>query len=372
MRMKIIELNFYLGGGGASRLMADLSNQYASDKDNNVIAVSVIESETAGNNFISFKKDLIPSVKYIALNKKSGLGLASLWSVYRLIKKERPDVVHLHANILLLLLPVLFCRKVNYVHTIHTLVTRQYPQGIIKRIANWLYRNGKVIPVTISQECHESYKDCFGRQEDILITNGRESLKTTEKLSLVKKELEDIGVSQGSIVFLHVARHHPVKNHDRMFNTFQRLSNEGIDYQLIVIGDHYDIYEKQFRFHKQIHLIGARTNIGDYMSFADFFVLTSDKEGLPLSLLEAMSMGVIPVCTPAGGIKDVLRNGENGFVSKEVSDESYYQIVKYALQHRDEISKQAIINEYKEKYSMEVCAKHYMNIYNGTDEEHKY
>lgn len=361
--MKIIELNFYLGGGGASRLMADLSNQYASNKNNEVITVSVLESESAGNDFISFKKDLIPSVKYIALNKKSGLGWASLYSVFRLIKKEHPDVVHLHANILLLLLPVLFCQKVNYVHTIHTLVTRQYPNGIIKRIANWLYRKGKVIPVTISQECHESYKECFGRQEDILITNGREALKTTEKLLSVKKELSDIGVRQGTPVFLHVARHHPVKNHDRMFKTFQRLSNEGIDYQLIVIGDHYDVYEKQFNGHKQIHLIGARTNIGDYMSFADFFVLTSDKEGLPLSLLEAMSMGVIPVCTPAGGIKDVLRNGENGFMAKEVSDESFYQVVKQALYEGSKISRNSIIKEYKEKYSMEVCAKHYMDIY---------
>lgn len=361
--MKIIELNFYLGGGGASRLMADLSNQYASNKNNEVITVSVIESESAGNDFISFKKDLIPSVKYIALNKKSGLGWASLYSVFRLIKKEHPDVVHLHANILLFLLPVLFCQKVNYVHTIHTLVTRQYSNGIIKRIANWLYRKGKVIPVTISQECHESYKECFGRQEDILITNGREALKTTEKLLSVKKELSDIGVRQGTPVFLHVARHHPVKNHDRMFKTFQRLSNEGIDYQLIVIGDHYDVYEKQFNGHKQIHLIGARTNIGDYMSFADFFVLTSDKEGLPLSLLEAMSMGVIPVCTPAGGIKDVLRNGENGFMAKEVSDESFYQVVKQALYEGSKISRNSIIKEYKEKYSMEVCAKHYMDIY---------
>ena len=280
-----------------------------------------------------------------------------------MLNSRHPDVVHLHANILLLLLPVLFCQKVNYVHTIHTLVTRQYPNGIIKRIANWLYRKGKVIPVTISQECHESYKECFGRQEDILITNGREALKTTEKLLSVKKELSDIGVRQGTPVFLHVARHHPVKNHDRMFKTFQRLSNEGIDYQLIVIGDHYDVYEKQFNGHKQIHLIGARTNIGDYMSFADFFVLTSDKEGLPLSLLEAMSMGVIPVCTPAGGIKDVLRNGENGFMAKEVSDESFYQVVKQALYEGSKISRNSIIKEYKEKYSMEVCAKHYMDIY---------
>ncbi len=361
--MKILELNFHLGGGGASRLMVDLSNEYASDQNNNVTVVSVVNPDSAGNNFISFKKDLNDSVKYIALNKRSGLGLSSLWEVYRLIKREQPDVVHLHANILLLLLPALFYRRAKYVHTIHTLVTRQYPGGIIKRIANWLYKKRFVTPVTISKECHDSYNECFGRQEDILITNGRGSLKTTVNSAIAKKELINLGITEGTPVFIHVARHHPVKNHERMFKTFQRLSDEGINYQLIVIGDYYDEYEDRYKNHKQIHLIGPRTNIGDYMILADYFVLTSDKEGLPLSLLEAMSMGVIPVCTPAGGIRDVLRNGENGYMAKEVSDEAYYQTIKLALQQKDRISPELIIKEYTDKFSMKVCAKHYMEVY---------
>ena len=362
--MKIIEINFYLGGGGASRFMVDLSNQLAMNVNNSVISVSVCENQSIGNDFISFQDDLEPAIRYIALNKNSGLSFSAVWSIFELIKKEQPDVVHLHANIILLLLPVLFCDKIKYVHTIHTLVTRQYPGGIIKIIANWLYKKGKVIPVTISQECHESYKECFGRQEDILITNGREELKTTEKRDLVKEELSTLGVKDGVPVFLHVARHHPVKNHDRMFKVFQRLSKEGIDYQLIVIGDHYDDYINIFKNHKQIHLIGSRTNIGDYLFFADYFVLTSDKEGLPLSLLEAMSMGVVPICTPAGGIKDVLRNGENGFISKTISDEDYYQAVKLALMESYKINRESIKEEYKEKYSMEVCAAHYWKVYN--------
>lgn len=361
--MKILELNFYLGGGGASRLMTDLSNYYASDISNQIVTVSVIESESEGNNYISFVDDLNPRVKYLALNKKSGLCISSLFGVYNLIKKVQPDVVHLHANIMLLLLPSLLCRRVKYVHTIHTLVTRQYSNGLIKRVANWLYKTKHVIPVTISQECHESYKKCFGRQDDILITNGRCALTTTEKVFSVKEELTKLGVSETTPVFLHVSRHHPVKNHDRMFKVFQRLADDGIAFQLIVIGDHYEEYEEELKRHKQIHLIGPRTNIGDYMSMSDYFVLTSDKEGLPLSLLEAMSMGVIPICTPAGGIKDVIRNGENGFMAEEISDDAYYHIVKQALIDKDKISRESIINEYKDKYSMEVCAMQYMKVY---------
>lgn len=366
--MRILELNFHLGGGGASRLMTDLCNQYASDFENCVTLVSVVDPNTAGNDFISFKSDLSSAVNYIALNKKSGLSISSLWDIYKLIKKVQPDVVHLHANILLLLLPAILYKRANYVHTIHTLVTRQYPDGFVKRVADWLYRKRYVIPVTISKECHESYKNCFGRQEDILITNGRDALKTTDKISVVKNELTNLGVKVGMPIFLHVSRHHPVKNHDRMFKTFKRLSAEGIDYHLIVIGDHYDEYEDELKGHKQIHLVGPKTNIGDYMSFADYFVLTSDKEGLPLSLLEAMSMGVIPICTPAGGIKDVIRNAQNGFMAKEVSDEAFYYAVKQALDEKDKISRDAIIKEYSEKYSVEVCARHYLNVYNRTNE----
>ena len=147
--MKIIEINFFLGGGGASRFMVDLSNHFAKDKSNSVITVSVCENFSANNNFISFRDELIPSIRYFALNQKSGLCLSSIWGIFQLIKKEQPDVVHLHANIVLLLLPVLFCKKIHFVHTIHTLVTRQYPDGIIKKIANWLYKTGKVVPVTI-------------------------------------------------------------------------------------------------------------------------------------------------------------------------------------------------------------------------------
>ena len=129
------------------------------------------------------------------------------------------------------------------------------------------------------------------------------------------------------------------------------------------------LYEKDYKYHKNIHLIGARTNIGDYMSLVDYFVLTSDKEGLPLALLEAMSMGVVPVCTPAGGVKDVLRNGENGYMAEYVSDEAYYYTVKEALEGKEKISREAIMKEYKDKYSMEVCARHYMEIYKRNNEK---
>lgn len=82
-------------------------------------------------------------------------------------------------------------------------------------------------------------------------------------------------------------------------------------------------------------------------------------EGLPISLLEAMSMGVVPVSTPAGGVCDVIRNCENGYISFSHSSEDYYKTIKDAIANVGGVTSKQIIEEYKEKYSMIACAKAY-------------
>lgn len=365
--MKITEINFFIGGGGASRLLVDLCNHFVSIGNSVDALITNDERKYEESSYISFKDDLNNKVRCVELNARSGISLKSLWGVFMYVNKNRPDILHCHCSILLLLLPALFFKKTKYIHTIHTLVTRTYPGGWIKKIAYWLYKTNKVIPVTISEECHKSYYECFGSNEDVLIINGRDALKTTAKLSFVRKELEDKGIvfDGESPIFIHVSRHHPVKNHERMLRTFERIGSEGISYHLIIIGDNYECYEDKYCNHKNIHIIGPRTNIGDYMSLSDFYVISSDKEGLPLSLLEAMSMGVIPVCTPAGGIKDVIRNGENGYMGCEVSDDEFYLSVKKAISEKNIIQRESLVQEYRSKYSMEICAQNYWELYNS-------
>lgn len=66
--------------------------------------------------------------------------------------------------------------------------------------------------------------------------------------------------------------------------------------------------------------------------------MSSKMEGLPISLLEAMSLGVIPVSTPAGGVCDVIRNGENGYISSSHTPEDFYRIVKDAIANIGNVS----------------------------------
>jgi glycosyltransferase involved in cell wall biosynthesis len=63
-----------------------------------------------------------------------------------------------------------------------------------------------------------------------------------------------------------------------------------------------------------VHLLGSRRDVPDVLNALDVFVLSSDTEGLPLVILEAMATGLPIVSTNVGGIADVVDEGGTGFL----------------------------------------------------------
>ena len=71
---------------------------------------------------------------------------------------------------------------------------------------------------------------------------------------------------------------------------------------------------KEQEMEEKILLPGLQTDVLPWLSAMDIFMMTSEFEGLPVALLEAMSMQCAVVCTDAGGIKEVIRNNIDGFM----------------------------------------------------------
>ena len=356
--MKILQIIYSLCSGGAERFVVDLSNRLSQDKNNEVMILVVNDLRQKGcSHYLS---DVNDNVRVSCLGFK-GLGIRSLLGILKTIKKERPDVVHCHSNLILLYLPTLFYRVPRYVHTLHNLADKCLVWKLCKPINSYLYLR-KVQAVTISRECSQSYRSLYGLDNDCMIINGREKIQLTADAEKVKAEV--VSLTKGKHpVFINIARFDSQKNHKLLFDVFERLSAEGNDAQLLVVGARHEENMVKYKNHPNIHIIGERRNVGDYLACADFFILSSVYEGLPLTLLEAMSMGVVPVCTPAGGIKDVVRDGENGFLAKGFDTESLYDTVTRAIKAGAAIPKDAVVREFYEKYSMERCADSYKEIY---------
>ena len=82
---------------------------------------------------------------------------------------------------------------------------------------------------------------------------------------------------------------------------------------------------------------GLQTDVMPWLSAMDIFMMTSEFEGLPIALLEAMSMETAVVCTDAGGIKELIRNREDGFLEPVSEWKSLYNPLQFLLQNPEQI-----------------------------------
>ena len=359
--MKILQITYNLRSGGAERFVVDLCNNLSKNDGNQVYLLATDDDSRQGNQH--YLGSLSKKVKYICARASKGLSFKSLYRTYRIIKELKPDVVHAHCSILLLLFPALVFNKVRFVHTLHTLAENNTSHRKLKSIEKILYSK-YIQAVTISNICNKSFVDYYGIDKVKCVPNGRDALIVTDKYPSVKDEIMRRKRSDRTPVFIHVATFYGPKNQQLLFDTFMRLENEREDFLLIVLGALYENCTHPYVANgKNVVIFGRKENVGDYMSCADFFVMSSIWEGLPLSLLEAMSMGVVPVCTPAGGIVDVISDGANGYLSPSFDTDDFYTTVKRALENPTNIKKEDIIECYNKNYTISICADKYFEVY---------
>ena len=134
----------------------------------------------------------------------------------------------------------------------------------------------------------------------------------------IRSESSDI------IKFVAVGRLMSQKNYPLMINAFAEAFQINNNIRLDILGEGELREELTCLISNQllenvVQLKGNVPNVKDYLQGADCFLMSSDYEGLPLSVLEAMSCGLSIVSTKAGGVIDVVSDGVNGYLS-EVGD----------------------------------------------------
>jgi len=109
------------------------------------------------------------------------------------------------------------------------------------------------------------------------------------------------------------------------------LKGENITLVLLGSGSLEEEFKKQFGCNDSIRFEGWKTNTADYLRAGDIFILPSFGEGLPNSLLEAMSCGMTCIATKIGGISEIIQDGENGLLIEAGNAEMTLSILKEAV-----------------------------------------
>lgn len=299
------------GPGGAERLVADLME--ATDKSCfEVVAVSLYpQSGTILEREIGKK-----SLRVYFLNKRRGPDIRMIPQLYHFFRKFCPDIVHTHRYVLrYALLPMLLCHIPVCIHTVHNIAQKEvdYVGKVIHGIA---FRYGRVVPVSISQEVEKTIRKMYGQSIYIpVIYNGIPIARFTANVRQNKNKDK----KKKDLILLHVGRFVPQKNHFYLIKAFALAVNEYPEMRLWFIGDGpmrsaAQELVKEKRLERKVSFIGIRDDIPKFLIESDIFILSSDWEGLPLVVLEAMAAGKPVIATAVGGVPELVENGVTGIL----------------------------------------------------------
>ena len=361
--MKIMHILPSLYTGGAEKFCIDVCNELANNPENEVYLCSL--EKLNDRQQIMYEK-IDKKVHFLSMNKV-GKHPTLMFDIYKMLKEIKPDITHTHLRAQVYAAFGLIANAIPNVHTVHSLAQKETTAGKRKFYA-LLYRYFNFIPVSISAEVLKSVQEEYGKSYSEKIDNGVQKLLPTDAFDKTKRYIDTLKANEKTKIFVNIGRVYPVKNQKLLIEAFDKLLDESIDAHLLIIGsrqivpEYAKACEDTVKHKDRIHFLDEKSNVSDYLLSADAFCLSSSHEGMPMTILEAMSIGLPTIATPVGGIPDIIDDGINGFIAKDLSVDAYAEAMKRFLDHPP-LDKTKITEKFDQNYSISITTNRYYELY---------
>jgi glycosyltransferase involved in cell wall biosynthesis len=248
----------------------------------------------------------------------------------RLIRKERPDILHTHtakAGTVGRVAALLAGRRRPpiVVHTFHGHVLRGYfgplRSSFFRLLERWLAARTTAL-IAVSPQVRDDLValGIAPRERFAVIRLG---IELGERVAAEQNGRDEsrryLGIGPDRFAVGWIGRMTAVKRTDDVLVAFKRLRDEGVDAVLCMVGDGPDRPQLERRAHelgvvRDTLFLGYQEEVAPFYAAFDALVLPSSNEGTPVSAIEALAAGRPVVATRVGGVPDVVAEGEDGFL----------------------------------------------------------
>jgi L-malate glycosyltransferase len=265
--------------------------------------------------------------------------LLQAFKISRFIKQNNIQVVHCH-------LPWAgfvgrIVHLISGIPVIYTEHNKQERYQSLTRFFNKFSFNLQSTAIAVSDDVAQSIKLNINPSIKVnTILNGINTEKFRRNLQVGQKIRADLGISSDAIVIGSLGVFRTQKRLHHWLEIFVSVSKENPNVRGILVGDgplkqQIILQIKAMGLADIVFLPGIQTNAVDWYSAMDVFMMTSEFEGLPLALLEAMSCECAVVATNAGGINEVVNDGINGSIVDVDQWAGLTSKVQFLLDHPD-------------------------------------
>jgi len=327
--------------GGAQRYIYDLAINLP--KENFDVKVALGGNGLLKERLDEAKIETIP-IPHLQRNINAVKELLSFFSLIKIFKKEKPDIIHLNSS------------KIGGLGAVAALVSKtlirlfdkenkNYNPKTIFTVHGWAFNEARTFRaksvIYISQWLTSLLCD-----NSIIIS--RHDYRQALGMPLIKKNkfsLIPLGIPENNLDYAtkQIAKKvlNIEKNSKITIGTIAEFTkNKGLDYlldamsilklpnlQLMMVGDGEDKEKIESRIANEnlndnVKTCGFVPHAAKYIKAFDIFVLPSLKEGLPYTILEAINAGVPVVASSVGGIPDLIEHGKNGYLTTPKSSAS--------------------------------------------------
>lgn len=349
-----------MGLGGTEKVILQLS-EILKPLVNKVIVCSC-----GGSNVEVLRKMEIKHYEIPDIERKSIKTIVSVSKrLLSIIKKENITVIHTHHRMAAFYVVLLgLDRKCIFLNTCHnTFVNKQLLTRIAYRKAN-LVACGEMVKKNLIEyfNLHESQ-----------ITVIHNAVKPFDELVVIDPIIEKLR-NENCFIVANIGRLSEQKGMEYYIQAVPAVIKEHPNMRFLIIGSGEDEQKlknlvKSLKIVDYVFFMGYRTDVQNLMLQADLIVLSSLWEGLPLTPIEAFSVGKTIVATAVDGTVEIVDDGVTGMLISPRSSPQIAEKIIWSMEHPEKIKRmqQSAYQVYTEKFSFELFAEKYINYYKSLE-----
>jgi glycosyltransferase involved in cell wall biosynthesis len=285
-----------------------------------------------------------------------------------LVEKENPDVIQANAGDTLkfAVLSKLFFRWKTPIVFRNANKVSDFINSWPKLIFNKFLMSRVSHVISVSELCRQDFTSTYSFLP-VKTTTVPIGIELQSVSPLLQDDVKAI-FSTGNVL-VHVGSFVPEKNHTGLIRVVERLLEKGVDIKLVLLGDGKlrSMIEQHIREKKltdRIFLLGYRSDVLSIMTNAQALVMPSIIEGLPGVILEAMYCRTSVIAYNVGGISEVVKSGETGWLVKAGDEEGFVAAIEEVLHTSDlKLIRENAFKMVVTEYDNRVIAKRFLEVY---------